>query len=1175
VRASKENYYPRNTETFYVPFCATSGDVTITKNLHLSHNNTLFIAKTANRKTASIGDIVTYTIEVKNVGTGKARNLTIEDVLPFGFRYIEESAYFVEGETFLEPTSENGRDLEWNISDLLLPGLKITIKYKTVVGLETRLGVNRNSAKVYGFTSEGKVSAGPAVAVVKVIKGIFRKEGTIIGKVFNDRNENGIQDEREEGIGGITLVMEDGTYVSVDTEGKYSIPSAKPGRHLLKILEETIPPGYIPVYGLSRVIDLPENGMAKAKFGLKLKEDKPLEEVREKEKTVGEKDQGSDQESEETNILLIGVGEAKIGHFLIDGNIDNFVLGNEPYQSGFYTEAGLKFYLKGKIKGRYLLTMSFDSEQGTNDEILNLIQENEYYPVYGDESTYSKKVKPYGMLYVALEYQGSYIEYGRHNTGFTQTEFTKYNRALPGIKAHYQNQKFNLTIFGAKTEQVPYYEEILGANKSGPYYLSKVPLIEDSEHIRIITRDKDDLSVIVREEEKKINEDYMIDYVEGKVIFNEPIYKEDEDENPIYIAVSYEYIPLEGGESHYIVGARGELIPTDNLRIGLTYIKETFSLKNYKLYGVDANIRLGKKATVSMEYARSEGDPNEIDLEDNSKVNSAFKVNLSVDPTDKSQVELYYKKIDLEFNNIAHPLSETDIEEKGIKASVKVGEKVTLSGEIKKIRDNIKNDWEKDTTSKTISQVNLEATPKENLKVELGYQEENKKIYFLGYSSEAGSDIFSYLENETLATYYLKLKQKFNNDLEVGLGYSKEMTYDNLNLPSEANEISDIYKVSAKKAFDKVDIEAEYKFKDRDNLINPDLDADIHGLSLKANYKYSDWLSFYAKEELNLTKDKDEQTLLEEGILSSLESSTAIGVKVETKINENWGIQGEYSLNFANNKTPPSDSLGLGVDYNNQVSDTLNMKANLKLGLNPNLINKEEGLADLSQIFYCQLDKKFSDALQGKLKYEVTGKAMDLDKLEHLAIIKLIGKISQDITAFLGYSFIYNDKEESHKLSTALAYRPIENDRLNILGKLVFGSKSNPSSIEDDGSLSCIAAVETIYDITDEITLTGKYAFKEVWDTTSPIMTKSNTNLFLTRLSYDFVDNWDIAGEYRIYYQNPDKEWKDNYHMEAGYTINNYLRLALGYNFIEYIDPIYGNNDYTGKGIYLNLGFTF
>ena len=251
------------------------------------------------------------------------------------------------------------------------------------------------------------------------------------------------------------------------------------------------------------------------------------------------------------------------------------------------------------------------------------------------------------------------------------------------------------------------------------------------------------------------------------------------------------------------------------------------------------------------------------------------------------------------------------------------------------------------------------------------------------------------------------------------------------------------------------------------------------------------------------------------------------------------------------------------------------MKANFKLGLDPNLINKEEELSDLSQIFYCQLDKKFSETLKGKLKYEVTGKAMDLDKLDHLAIAELIGKATQDITTLLGYTFIYNDKEESHKLSMGIAYRPIENDRLNILGKLVFGSKSNPSSTKGESSLSCIAAVETIYDITAEIALTGKYAFKEVWDNTSPITTKSNTNLFLTRLSYNFVDDWDIAGEYRIYYQNPDKEWKDNYRMEVGYTINNYLRLALGYNFIEYTDLIYENNDYTGKGIYLDLGFAF
>jgi hypothetical protein len=54
VKASKENYYPRSTETFYVPAFTTTADSTYTKNLLLSHNNTLFITKTANCKTASI-----------------------------------------------------------------------------------------------------------------------------------------------------------------------------------------------------------------------------------------------------------------------------------------------------------------------------------------------------------------------------------------------------------------------------------------------------------------------------------------------------------------------------------------------------------------------------------------------------------------------------------------------------------------------------------------------------------------------------------------------------------------------------------------------------------------------------------------------------------------------------------------------------------------------------------------------------------------------------------------------------------------------------------------------------------------------------------------------------------------------------------------------------------------
>jgi hypothetical protein len=49
-------------------------------------------------------------------------------------------------------------------------------------------------------------------------------------------------------------------------------------------------------------------------------------------------------------------------------------------------EAGARaaFFLKGKVRGDYLLTAAYDSDKDTKERLFRDIQPDEFYPVYGD-----------------------------------------------------------------------------------------------------------------------------------------------------------------------------------------------------------------------------------------------------------------------------------------------------------------------------------------------------------------------------------------------------------------------------------------------------------------------------------------------------------------------------------------------------------------------------------------------------------------------------------------------------------------------------------------------------------------------------------------------------------------------------------------------------------------------
>jgi hypothetical protein len=78
---------------------------------------------------------------------------------------------------------------------------------------------------------------------VRISGGVFTTDACVLGKVYVDCNGNQRQDAEELGIPGVRLVMQDGTTLISDSEGKYSQCGLPPRSAVLKIDPLTLPRG--------------------------------------------------------------------------------------------------------------------------------------------------------------------------------------------------------------------------------------------------------------------------------------------------------------------------------------------------------------------------------------------------------------------------------------------------------------------------------------------------------------------------------------------------------------------------------------------------------------------------------------------------------------------------------------------------------------------------------------------------------------------------------------------------------------------------------------------------------------------------------------------------------------------------------------------------------------------
>ena len=195
----------------------------------------LRLDKSGDRIATEPGDIVLYRLNARNLSTGAFGNIEITDQLPAGINLIENT---VKGRLADQPVeitiTRSDRTVTFKPTDPtfeLSQGEVLTIVYGARVSPDAIRGNGRNSAILAGTINGRALREGPATHRLDIRSGILTDYGTIIGRVFVDKNFDGEQQPGEPGVPNAVIFLQNGNRITTDADGLFSVTNVLPGSY--------------------------------------------------------------------------------------------------------------------------------------------------------------------------------------------------------------------------------------------------------------------------------------------------------------------------------------------------------------------------------------------------------------------------------------------------------------------------------------------------------------------------------------------------------------------------------------------------------------------------------------------------------------------------------------------------------------------------------------------------------------------------------------------------------------------------------------------------------------------------------------------------------------------------------------------------------------------------------
>ncbi|MDH3646664.1 MAG: OmpA family protein [Gammaproteobacteria bacterium] len=852
------------------------------------------------------------------------------------------------------------------------------------------------------------------------------------------------------------------------------------------------------------------------------------------------------------SMFLLAFADARIASIRTTGNLR---AAGADETNEVRVDGRVSYYLKGWIKGKYLVTSAFDSGQHEaggvfadlddtdSRRLLTNIDPDQHYPVYGDSSTVVYDTERTGKFYLAVESDLLDVRLGSYALNLDDTELSAYRRTLDGARVRWKSDdtdapRTEATVFTSSVRQQAVHD-VIATTGGMLYYLSQDDVIEGSEQVTLIVRDQNTGIVLQRIPQVR-NSDYDVKYPEGRLLFRRPLSSMDSNTtiigqgllagNPMSLEVDYE--TRSSGVKQAIRGGRVQRRVGDSLTVGGSYVEDQQLSSEYSLAGVDVELRLNEHARIVAELANSSGNDsiNFVSTDGGLTYNNiattgstrgrALKLATELDigairgkAPDEMQLGAYFKRLDDGFRSSGNG-AENDSEKMGLHFAWRMTERSSLLARHDRQRA-IAGD---NANAQTTIQWNRNS---DRLKLTLELQDRetrstSSQSQDTAVAAQAKMDWTGRLS--TSIEYQEALRGQENQLTTVGLDYQVGEAVTLLGRASvgtrgHASEVGARVNLDGKQV---------YVTQRRSGNAGSSEDATVLG----AEATYGENGRIYTEYQwAKMTGHARSQSL--------------VGMRRRWYFGEGFNLllAGEHTQLDMTTDDTGRYTLALGLSYDNDGAFRARSL---------NEWRRDRGTAARSQFItdtFAELSLNDSFTLQGKFRRSWT-----------------TASVSDPRASF-------------HEESIGLAYRPINNDRFNALARITLLSEEPlQRGIGQSPYSSRVFSTDWSYDVTSWLEWVGKEAFriKEAEGIGLDSFT-TRTHLSIQRMNINLLREFALGMEYRRLAQDETASVRTGWLTELMWDHFQYVRLGLGFNFTDFSDDEFSDHEYSEQGWFLRM----
>lgn len=819
-------------------------------------------------------------------------------------------------------------------------------------------------------------------------------------------------------------------------------------------------------------------------------------------------------------------------------------------------------YLKGKIKGDYLLTLAYDSDKDTDRQLFEEVDPNAFYPVYGDASVRGTDAQSSKKLYVRVDRQRSFLLYGDYTTADDNParSLSQYSRSLAGLKGHYEEGAVTVNTFVAEDTLRQVIDEFPARGVSGPYSVSNPNGVTGSEKVEIVVRDRNQPSRILKTTQLARNTDYEFEPFSGEILFRAPVPSFDDQLNPVSIRVTYEVD--QGGEKFLVYGADLKLALSERLTLGVAVAKDENPQAPYSVTGANLHLKLSENTELIAEVAHTSSVVNDPASGYNSNSSANFDgksgelggnaARIEIRHSDEQlRARAYAARASEDFNNSASGITggRTEI---GASGAYRLTPDLSLNAEYLHSQDQLERVI---TPSETRSQaLALGADYRVGEKLTLGAGVRVVKEDASSLSAGSSSACSSGTSSSAGYNSGFGISQVGNQSIDPATG---ELVVCEPVSVSTAGATEDLDRTS-------VYARAGYKLTHSLSLsgeLQRELGSDGSNLySLGADWRVADKTRLYARYE----RSREFGGAYGLGVG---EAATALAVGVDTQYMEDGSVYSEYRLRDAAEGQDVQAALGLRNGWR--------LAEGLRLLTNVERVTASNGDATALGV---GLEYTASERWKasGRLEWR-----QDADNTNHLVTLGLARKLDRDWTLLARDYFNQVDprstagsESRQNRLQVGFAYRPVDNNRFDALGLVEQRSEYTAGTDGIDRDVN-IFSVRANYHPSRPWWLSGRFAHKRVNEVLlGSIRDQYSASLLGARLTYDVSNRWSVGGLFTVL-QDTGGARQYAYGVEVGYVLMDNLWATLGYNWRGFSDQDLSGSDYTNRGWVLGLRYKF